>query len=157
MNFISFIFSLLKNRRDTTCGVIRTIPVFESANPRIYPIPEVARLENAFSFPAAPDFLGNITSNQKVRGNKMGFLFTLTGGDVRYFDEERLINQCELGFAPQLNLHSFNDMPIDAKVLIFLLPQRPFHHLILTNSPSHQVPSIQICQTGRYSVLPVQF
>eukprot|EP00009_Paramoeba_aestuarina_P004329 CAMPEP_0201511284 /NCGR_PEP_ID=MMETSP0161_2-20130828/3752_1 /ASSEMBLY_ACC=CAM_ASM_000251 /TAXON_ID=180227 /ORGANISM="Neoparamoeba aestuarina, Strain SoJaBio B1-5/56/2" /LENGTH=1798 /DNA_ID=CAMNT_0047906711 /DNA_START=91 /DNA_END=5487 /DNA_ORIENTATION=- len=106
-----FLFRCTNPWRDTTCGVIRVVPVFDSGNPRIYPMPTSVRIENPFTFPAAPDFLAANASNNNIHSDSLGVLFTLSVGDLTYFEKDRLLNECEIGFGPVSNIHTANDAP----------------------------------------------
>ena len=57
------------NRRDSSCSVFTPIPILESLNPKIYPMPDVVRLINPFTFSNSFDLISNISA---IRSDSIG-------------------------------------------------------------------------------------
>ena len=102
----------LHHRRDSSCGIVRTIPIMEYGNPKIQPMPEVVRLLNPFTFESAFD----VTDvNVPIRSDSLGLLITLSEADVEFFSLERL-ETCWVYVSNPNMLHTFDGRPFPSQV-----------------------------------------
>ena len=106
-------------------------------------MPSSIRIENPFSFLAAPDFLARNASNNNIHADSLGVLFTLSVGDLTYFERNRLLNECEIGFSPMSQFHSSRDAPPSVKVFPFFFFFSFSSLNQISTVPPHQRP--QIC------------
>ena len=83
---------------------------------------DIVRLDNPFTFESAPDYLLQHDTKNQIKGNAIGILFTVSVGDNTFISEDRLLNECEIGFTVLSNIHSTSDVPLEAEVLFSFLP-----------------------------------
>lgn len=99
-------------RRDTSCGIARTIPILEYANPKIQPMPEVVRLLNPFTFESAFDVTD---ASIPIRSDTLGLLITLSEAEVEFFSLERL-ETCWVYVGNPNRLHTVDGRPLPSQV-----------------------------------------
>eukprot|EP00008_Paramoeba_atlantica_P008201 CAMPEP_0201476260 /NCGR_PEP_ID=MMETSP0151_2-20130828/1493_1 /ASSEMBLY_ACC=CAM_ASM_000257 /TAXON_ID=200890 /ORGANISM="Paramoeba atlantica, Strain 621/1 / CCAP 1560/9" /LENGTH=1134 /DNA_ID=CAMNT_0047856573 /DNA_START=193 /DNA_END=3593 /DNA_ORIENTATION=+ len=119
-DFHVFLFRCHRVLRDSSCSVIRPIPILESQNPIIYPAPNIAKFENAILCDSRLDEV----PRPPILNNSVGLLIFKSVGSVDFFSLERL-NQCSISFPTPSRLMTEDLFPPTQEVINFASLENP--------------------------------